>query len=64
METGTLLLLALLLVCPLTMYWLMRQRHGGRDSGGAGPPHKPMTAEKPGSGGQEPSNPDGPGIRR
>lgn len=32
-DLGTLLLLALLLVCPLTMFWMMRHGHGGSGEG-------------------------------
>ncbi len=38
MDIGTLLLIAAVLLCPLSMMWMMRkgQGHGG-DSGGAAP---------------------------
>lgn len=39
MEIGTLLLLALVLVCPLTMYWMMRGHRKG-DTGGKGHKHR------------------------
>ncbi len=32
MKWGTLLLVALLLVCPLTMFWMMRHGHGDHRS--------------------------------
>lgn len=32
MDWGTLLLVALLLVCPLTMFWMSRRGHGGDGS--------------------------------
>jgi hypothetical protein len=40
MDWGTLLLVALVLVCPLTMFWMMRHGHQGRG------PDKPASAEK------------------
>ena len=41
-DLGTLLLLALLVVCPLTMFWMMRHGHGGSGEGESdGPEHEP-----------------------
>lgn len=40
MDWGTLLLVALLLVCPLTMFWMMRHGHRSDGSGKPGAPDK------------------------
>ena len=49
MELGTLLLIALLLVCPLTMFWLMRYGH------------RSLTPEDRASGSEESRNTPRPG---
>ena len=38
MEWGTLLLFALVLICPLTMFWMTRHGHQGDESDEAGRP--------------------------
>ena len=51
-DPGTLLLLALLVVCPLVVFWLLREGHGGSgegDSHGADrePPVRLLTPMRP-----------------
>ena len=47
MELGTLLILALVLLCPLTMIWMMRRGQGARHDDAPGAPSKPGGARGP-----------------